>query len=102
MELAYRDRRPPPPKIANAPELQLGLDLYYMAFWELTTCRQLGMGLGPIDWLSTQHYGISMGLDEDQMEELHYYVSAMDDFYMKHNSKTQGSGSGSKSPPARS
>lgn len=97
LEQAVKQRLPVPQKIENAPDLFLGLGLYYTAFWELTTCRSLGAsGIGPISWLSIQQYATMMGFDEDQTEELHFYVASMDATYVKHVTKPKGTTSNGK------
>jgi hypothetical protein len=78
-----RERLPFPERIANAPRLQIGLELYYEAFWELGSCRAFGMSLGPIPWTAIQDYARAFDLDEKQREDLVYYVRVMDLEYLK-------------------
>lgn len=84
VEQAYRYRMPIPDKIKNAPMLYAGLDLFYIAFMDLTTCRQLGYGaVGPIDWLSVHYYCEAYGLKGEQREDMFFFVSQMDGEYLK-------------------
>ena len=71
-----------PTKIANAPELLPGLELYFVAFQDLHTCRSAGFDVGPIAWLDIDRYADQGGLDEDQRQDLHHHVRAMDNAYL--------------------
>lgn len=73
-----------PPVIRDAPELTLGLALYYGAFWDLNSCRTVGMGEGPIPWLAIDAYATARGFDAEQRDDLHHHISAMDRAYLKH------------------
>jgi hypothetical protein len=84
-QLAARDAlHKLPDSIKEAPELLPGLALYYGAFWDLCSCRQVGMGEGPISWLAVDAYASARGFDEDQRDDLHAFIPAMDQAYMKH------------------
>jgi hypothetical protein len=78
-----REGLPLPKKIANAPQLGLGLELYYDAFLELNSCRASGWGLMPIPWSAIRDYAETFDLDEEQFEDLYYYVRVMDTEFMK-------------------
>lgn len=84
-----RERRPLPPAIANAPELQMGLELYYGAFLDLMTCRTMGMGPGPIPWTAINQYARAYDYSEEQEEDLQFYVSRMDQAYLEAVAKKQ-------------
>jgi hypothetical protein len=73
---------PLPDFIKNEPELMPGLGMFLQAFWDLSTCRQMGMGLGPIPWLSIQEYCILLGGDEDFNREFHYHIRQIDNAYL--------------------
>ena len=79
-----------PEKIANAPRLQLGLDLYFDAFFDLSTCRPIGMGMGPIPWSVIRDYAETFRLSEEQTDDLSYYVRVLDVEYMKHQAPKKG------------
>lgn len=88
-----REGLPLPDRIQNAPELQFGLMLYWIAFWELCSCRPSAFDIGEIPWTAVQHYADDLELDEEQTEDLHYHVQAMDRVYIRHmrsKSKTGG------------
>lgn len=85
---------PFPDKIQNAPELGLGLELYYGAFLDLNSCRPMGMGgVYPIPWTSIKEYATVYEFDEDQTEALFFLIRHMDKAFIEHSDKQQ-----SKSP----
>jgi hypothetical protein len=82
-----RQKRPLPEKITNMPELRLGLELYYVAFWDLSTCRPVGLGIGAIPWLAIRDYALAFEFDEEQAEYLFYCVRRMDNAFIEFHSK---------------
>jgi len=62
--------------------LRLGLELYFLAFLDLMSCRS-GMGDGPISWVAVAEYATVNGFDLDQRDDLHYYVTVMDGVHVK-------------------
>jgi len=81
--------RPLPEKIENAPVLLPGLDVFYNAFLELSTCRAHGMGvLGPIPWTAISAYAEYEGFTSEQDFDLFVlYIRDMDREFLKHMSK---------------
>lgn len=80
--------QPLPARIENAPSLLIGLDLYYIGFQDLSSSRQVGMGLGPIPWMAIEQYCHLIGLDQDQKEAMHHHIVEMDSAFLKfHNKK---------------
>lgn len=77
-----REGQPIPPKIANAPDLRPGLELYFSAFLDLMTSRG-GTGDGPISWLTVMQYARAYEFDEEQTNDLIYHISRMDQAHMK-------------------
>jgi hypothetical protein len=73
---------PLPDFIKNEPELLPGLDVFLNSFWDLSTCRQMGMGLGPIPWTSIENYANILGGDESFREDFHKYIRRMDGEYL--------------------
>ena len=61
----------------------MGLELYWDAFQELNTCRAGGMGLSPIPWLAMIEYARTYDLDEDQTDDLVFFIREMDNAFMK-------------------
>ncbi len=81
--MAIRMGKPLPPAILNAPDLQDGNRFWYNAFLDLSTDRPCGFGEGPIPWSSIERYADRWELDEDDREELHQHMRAMDKAYLK-------------------
>jgi len=91
MAEALREDREIPDEIAFAPEIGSGLELYYYGFMDISSSRQIGMGLGPIPWKIVHDYCVALELDEDQTEAMHYHIAEMDGAFMEHNrSKSKG------------
>lgn len=80
-------RTPLPDRIKNAPELQLGLEFFYLAFLELSSCRYLGFGAGPIPWLSISSYCEINDVVGEQREDLIFHVQKLDQAYLDWESK---------------
>lgn len=78
---------PLPEKIANKPFLWMGLELFYHAFFDLNTCRPVGMALCPIPWLCMRDYARTFEFDEDQEERLYYFIRQMDDAFLQYHDK---------------
>lgn len=78
---------PLPQRIANAPELQVGLDLFYLAFLELSSCRSIGFGEGPIPWLAIQRYCEVHEIEGEQREDLFYHVQRLDQSFLDWRAK---------------
>ena len=82
--MALRENRELPEKIANAPVLFFGSDLWLEAFYDLSSERQVGMALGPIPWSSVHLYGQVYGIAGEQLEDLHWYITRLDVEYIKY------------------
>lgn len=78
---------PIPDAIANAPILKEGLELYFMAFLDLTTCRSYGMSEGPIPWTAIRDWAAYNGLSSYQTDDLFYMVREMDNAYLDYRAK---------------
>lgn len=94
-----REGHPLPPKIANAPELRFGLELYFGAFLDLMTSRS-GAGDGPIPWTTIAEYAKAYEFDEVQTEDLFFHLTRMDAVYLKWLRAKQPS-TGKTPPPKR-
>lgn len=84
MQMCLRDGRPIPKAIQNAPELWMGLELFFTAWLELTPDRPSGWDVRPIPWTSISQYAEVFGITGEQRDDLFYFVRAMDDAYLKH------------------
>lgn len=74
---------PVPDRIANAPELDMGLGLYYQGFLDLTSCRQVGMGLGPISSLAVFDYCWRNDIAGEQLEDFLWLIPRLDAKYLE-------------------
>lgn len=65
-----------------------GLQLYYRAFMDLTSCRAALYGAeGPIKWTAIVMWADVNGLDGEQLEDLMYHIGKMDVVYLEHKAK---------------
>ncbi len=89
-----RERTPLPPSIQNAPELGLGLELYYGAFCDLDSCRSFGWGTGPIPWTAVRQWADTYDIYGEQFDDLVYFIRAMDAAYLGYCKAKEKSGNG--------
>jgi hypothetical protein len=92
LEQCWASRLPIPKAIQNAPDLNLGLELAYMAFWELSTSRPVGWAPGPIPWHVIHEYAMSQHLDEEEKADFVYLIRKMDRAFLEWNEVRQKSG----------
>lgn len=78
-----RAGQPLPDRIANAPELEPGLQLYLQAFFDLDSERTHAVGLTPIPWTSIATYAQAFQFDEEQTEDLYFFVRKLDSEHLK-------------------
>jgi hypothetical protein len=102
LEDCYRLRRPLPKAIREAPQLELGLEFTYQAFWELNTCRPTGWTLGSIPWTAIHDYAKAHGMKYgEEFEDFSYLIRAMDRAFLDINKppdpKNKAPGSGQQS-----
>lgn len=68
------------------PEIPASLTFVWQAFQDLTTDRQIGMGIGPIPFSSTLRYARLYGIESiDAFERFRALICAMDDEYLRLN-----------------
>lgn len=88
LKQVMRDKLPMPKKIAEAPQLRFGLEIYYAAFMDLTMSRSTtGFGVGSIPWHVINEYAKVYEYDEEQREDLHFYLGRMDTAFQEHMEK---------------
>ena len=80
---AWRGRKKLPDRIINAPELFTGLEFYFEAYVELSTCRSVSWSAGPIPWTAIRKYAEVWELDSEESSDLHYHIRSMDHAYLK-------------------
>jgi hypothetical protein len=81
---------PLPNKILNAPSLERDLILFYEAFWDLHSCRQIGSAEGPIPWTAIYMYCEQYEMYGEQREEVFYHVKKLDGVYLDHVASKAG------------
>lgn len=103
MEQAYRNGMPLPDKIANAPELEEGLECYYAAFLDLNSCRALGPhGEGAIPWTTISQYASFHNYQGEELEDLFYHTQRLDKVYLDWSiKKAKERAARNKPPPKR-
>lgn len=74
---------PIPEVIKNAPDLMVGLELFYNAFVELNSSRQFGFSEGPIPWKAIHDYCDANEIQGEQRSDLFYFVNEMDSEYLE-------------------
>ena len=79
--------KPIPERIANAPQLQVGLQLYLQAFFDLDTERAHSNGPTPIPWTAMAAYADAYELDQEQREDLFFFVRRLDSVQLDRISK---------------
>jgi len=70
--------QPLPDFLVNAPKLQLGLQVFLQAFFDLDSERSNGMGVTMIPWSSIKNYAQAYDFDTELTEDLIYLVRQMD------------------------
>ena len=70
--------------LPDRPALSDALHLYYDAFFDLSTTRVNGMGVGVISWLSVRQYADYQQFDDFATYFLHRVVKALDPIFIEH------------------
>lgn len=83
LQQCQREGLPLPKRIQNAPQLELGLELYYGAFFDLNSCRPVGMEEGPIRWIDIHDYCDRLEIVGDQRDDMHYHIRSMDNAFLE-------------------
>jgi hypothetical protein len=77
-----------------------GLNLFYMAFLDLTSCRALGYAQGPIPWLAIHHYCEAHGIEDEQREDVFYHVARLDKVYLDWSAEKAKKITAQSTPPS--
>lgn len=80
---ARQNGKPLPARIANAPELLPGLQLYLQAFFDLDAERSHGFSLSQIPWSKIKEYSKDLELDEEQTDDMLFFIRKMDSAHLK-------------------
>lgn len=87
LNLARVNKMPLPDHIKERPKVMIGLGIYWKAFWELSTCRAIGMMEGPIPWLAMRAYAKDIGLTGLSKMRFYDIIRSMDNEYLSIRSK---------------
>ena len=79
---------PLPDTVANKPRLRVGLDIYWRAFWECSTNRDIGMAEGPIPWSVVDRWASRHGIEGEDFDRLVLIIKAMDSVYIEERTKS--------------
>lgn len=86
---ALQAGQPIPSRIANAPNLIQGLEIYLQAFFDLDSERSHAMGPTSIPWTSISEYAKAFEFDETQTEDLFFFIKKLDGENLKRIEKKQ-------------
>ena len=81
--MAVRQGRTLPNRIQNAPELFVGLSLFFVGFMDLTDEREIGLSHGPIPWRAINDYCYAHEIIGEQREDFFFHVKRLDMVYLK-------------------
>lgn len=87
---AMRAGMPLPSRIANAPELLPHLVLYLQAFFDLDSERSHALVPTAIPWSSIKSYAVAYEFDEEETEDLFFFIRRMDTDHMARIAKKMG------------
>jgi hypothetical protein len=74
--------RPLPAWYLDRPELFAVEAFYIAAFFDLSTCRSIGMSLGPIPWTAIVEYADIVGLEPSNRELFVFVIRELDAAYL--------------------
>lgn len=77
---AKDNREELPDELVNSPQLIQGLELFYLGFTDLSTCR-FGKGM-PISWYMIDAYCVRNNIIGEQREDFFHLISEMDISYL--------------------
>ena len=78
---------PVPDKIKNAPLLNIGLLFYWKAFQDLSSDRDVGMGIGPLPWSAMHSWATRNCVSGDDFERFVMILRGMDTVFVEHMGK---------------
>lgn len=71
----------------NKPQMSFQLNLYVAIFMELSSCRSIGFGMGPIPWTAVNEYAKFLQLSPYQTRVFNVIINTADGVYLKHHSE---------------
>lgn len=91
---AVRQGQAIPRKIAEAPQLYMGLGFYFTAFLSLSDERSIGWAEGPIPWRAMSEWCVANEVDETTIPDFFYLIKQMDAAYLKKQSEKRKAAEG--------
>ena len=85
IDAAIRKNRPLPDWFMDEPEIEPQDRFFIKAFFDLDTCRSVGMDIGRIPWSIIVQYSDRYKLDEDVSEAFVDIIREMDNAFLKWN-----------------
>jgi hypothetical protein len=76
-----------PERIANAPQVQPHLIMYLQAFFDLDSERSHALVPTSIPWSSIKGYAEAYNFDEEETEELLFFIRKMDTSHLERVAK---------------
>lgn len=100
IDQCIREGKPLPDRIANAPELWWGNELYYLAWVELDSTRTVAMAEGQIPTSAIQDFCVWYDIDGEQREDLLFHVRALDNAYLEWRASKRDASKAPQATPA--
>lgn len=88
MQQALRLNAPLPDKMANIPDLNLGLDFYLEVYLDLCSDKDIGFGEGPIPWSSMDNWAKRYNIVGYEFERMVSVLRYADNEILKGKQKT--------------
>lgn len=70
-------------RLDSRPVLPMWLHDTWAAFWKVGSCRQVGMGTGPIPWTAINDYAIRYRINGEDFEDFEHIIREMDGCYLE-------------------
>ena len=87
VELGLEKGRPAPEWYLDKPELDSSSMLYLYFFNQLSTCRSVGMGAGPIPWTAIHTYSEFRNFDYIETLSFINIMQMLDSIYLQESNK---------------
>ena len=81
-KMVYQSTGMLPKQWQNSPKVEDRYEWLFTAFFELTSCRSVGFGVGPIPWTAMKLYADYLELDETEFYFMRIVLSRLDAVYI--------------------
>mgnify|MGYP000049994549 CR=1 FL=1 len=76
---AIRNRQPIPEELLDTPTLMQGLELYYFAYFDLSSEKSTGFGVGRIPWTAKFKYAREyLELEGQDLDDFMYLINKLE------------------------